>query len=193
MSWWAATPTASLSQGDVIGDVPVAVVVHPLAQLTRQDAQRLGSVWVPSPTWQPDHQGMGNLLAKGRVIPVIVLTESCQLDKKESKDRVIIAPVYPASGLGPEEQAMLWAQQRKSKLPLPEAPQIAQIGPSYADLRMTTAIDVKYLDVGHRIAQLSQEGVHRLQMQLLAFFTGLDTRALLAAAMSLSQGPEPGP
>jgi hypothetical protein len=181
MNWWATTPVASLSQGDVIGNVPVAVVVHPLAPLEKKDLVGQRGAWVPLQAWTPDKDEMGHVLGKGRLIPVIVLTESCQIDKNESKGRVIVAPIYSAQRLRDDnERALVWGQQRRSKMPLDAVP---TIGASYADLRMTTAIDQRFLDVNNRIAQLSEDGVRRLQMQLLAFFTGLRTETLFSAAL----------
>lgn len=188
MSWWATTPVASLSQGDVIGNVPVAVVVHPLAALAKRDVPGQKGAWVPLEAWTPDRQEMGYALSKGRVIPVVVLSESCQLDKKETIGRVIVAPVFSAEKLREDERQLLWDQKRRSKLPLPEAP---TIGPSYADLRLTTAVDLKYLDTANRVCQLNEQGVRRLQMQLLAFFTGLETEKLFEVALAATQEPAP--
>ena len=183
MTWWAESPHATLSQGDVIRDVPVAVVRHPLAQLTRTTVKG-GEAWSPSGQWAPDEQGMGFCLGRGRVLPVLVITDSCQLDKRETKERVLVAPVYAIGLLRQEDQLTVLAQGRRSKMPLPDLP---NLGSSYADLRMVTAIDSKFLDVGRRVAQLSDEGVGRLQAQLVGFFTGVDARALFAALVSMKK------
>jgi hypothetical protein len=178
MAWWSAAPEPDLSQGDVIRDVPVAVVFHPLAQLTLASVKG-GQAWTPSATWQPNTKdnGVGSLLARGRVVPVLVVTHSCQLDKGESKERVIVAPIYPLSATRPDEQSIILAQRRISKMPLPDVP---GLGPSYADLRMITAVDRSFLPTANRLAQLTTDGCDRLHAQLVGFFTNLDPNVLFA-------------
>lgn len=188
MTWWAETPENSLSQGDVITGVPVAVVLHPRTQLSKQAVKGFPEAWIPSAEWKPQNNDVGHLLGRGRVIPVIVITESCQLDKSETKGRVVVAPVYPMSGLRADEADIVIAQKRRSKMPLPDVP--GNVGPSYADLRMATAVDQQFLPLTQRVAQLSKDGVARLQIQLIAFFTGIDAQGIHAALMSVVATPE---
>jgi hypothetical protein len=84
--------------------------------------------------------------------------------------------MYPMSRLRAGEDEIVLAQQRRSKMPLPEVP---GIGTSYyADLRAATAVDQKFLTLDRRVAQLSKDGCRRLQAQIFGFFTGLDATKL---------------
>jgi hypothetical protein len=166
--WWDATPDPRLSQGDIVNHVPVAVVLHPLTQLSQNKGD---TVWRDSAMWTPNKEGVGNLLSRGRVMPVLVLSHECEIDKNESKGRVVVAPIAPLTNLREDEQENVLAQRRFSKMPLPEVP---TLGSCYADLRLTAAVDRQYLDVARRIASLSDAAVGRLRLQLIAFFTRLD-------------------
>jgi len=53
-------------------------------------------------------------------------------------------------------------------MPLPGVP---QLGDYYADLRCLMWLDRKIVDQNKRIASMSEEGVLRLQAQLIGFFT----------------------
>jgi hypothetical protein len=193
MSWWALTPAPALSQGDVIPDVPVAVVRYPVTGVKIEILPGTKKAWVEVPEPIADHNGVAPMLARGSVVPVLVLTDSCQLDKRETKDRVIVAPVLRADRLPPQDQERIWAQTRKSKFPLQLLP---ELGDCYADLRVITAIDRRFLDAERRLAQLSPAGVIRLQAQLVGFFTGLSDEALerlLSQAADATAAASAGP
>ncbi len=76
-----------------------------------------------------------------------------------------------------QDREMVLAQKRHSKMPLPGVP---SLGDCYADLRMTTAVNRDHLDVKKRLASLSEAGVGRLRLQLIAFFTRLQANERLS-------------
>jgi hypothetical protein len=173
MTWWRDARDSRLWQGDIIAEVPVAVALYPLTQLTRNKDQK---DWGESLSWTPNREGVANLIARGRRANVIVLSHECEIDKNESKGRVTVAPVIPIDRLSDEERDRVWSQRRLCKMPLPEIP---NLGSCYGDLRQISAVDRQYVQTKNRLASISDEGLGRLRLQLIAFFTRLDATSSL--------------
>jgi hypothetical protein len=169
--WWLPSPASVLSQGDIIVDVPIGTVTNPVKYL--QKAALKGNSpggWQESLKFKPDHNGMGNYLAHGRLARVIVLTYGCEVDKDKKKHRIVVAAVNAISNLSSEEQEIVMGQSAFHSMPLPGIP---VLGDHYADLRLTTFLPKEILETGNRVASMTDEGVLRLQAQLIGFFTRL--------------------
>jgi hypothetical protein len=95
------------------------------------------------------------MLGRGRVGAVIVLSHDCELDKKESRKRVVVAPLTAVATLPEAERAAVIAQCKHSRMVLPGVP---SLGWCYADLRLTAAIDRDFIDLEKRLVSLSELG-----------------------------------
>jgi hypothetical protein len=156
--WWEAKPDDRLSQGDIV-------------------TQNKGEVaWRESTEWTPNREGAGNVLARGRVGAVIVLSHDCELDKQERRRRVVVAPVLTVSDLPEAEREQVLAQRKVSRVVLPDVP---LLGTGYADLRLIMSVDRDFLPLERRVGSLTPEGVGQLRLQMIAFFTRLDATANL--------------
>ena len=178
--WWDSSPDPGLSQGDIITDVPVSVVFFPLTPLAQQKG---AEDWRPQSAWTPNREGVGNVLARGRVGAVLVLSHECELDKP-GVNRVAVAPIGSLDAVQEPHRTNILAQENYSKMPLPAAP---VLGNSYADLRLTTTVDRAFLDVKKRVASLSEKGIGRLRLQIIAHYTRADARSLLEALSKKSK------
>jgi len=58
-------------------------------------------------------------------------------------------------------------------MPLPEIPSLFT---GYADLRRLCFIDRELVDKARRVASMSEEGIRRLHVQIVGFFTRRDFR-----------------
>lgn len=176
MSWWTDQPDARLSQGDVLRDIPIASAVHPLVAVRYRDGKGGNRFWYPAAV-----DDKAQLIAKGSVGLGIVLSHSCDLDKNESKGVALVAPVRLAANLAPEHWLNVMAQRRRSLLPLPDVP---SNGDCYADLRMMTFVDRRFLTADNKLASMTEAATERLQNQLFAFFVRPEDRGDLATAAS---------
>lgn len=172
-SWWRdALNPQGLSQGDIIEKAPVAVSKVPPVSLIRTTGKKGIEIWQSG---DADAE-LKSFLFTGNIFPVVVLSHSCDLDKKEKKAKVIVAPIRTINSLIDQVRDTVMKQSRRALMPLPEIP---TLGTYYADLRMMAFIDRK-LTEQKRIASMTDMGGRRLQAQLVAFFTRLDaTKPLL--------------
>jgi hypothetical protein len=170
-SWWRSDLNPDgLSQGDIIKQSPIAF--SPVPEVLLIKATGKGGL----ETWQ---QGISkskpqHFLYDGDFFPSIVLSYSCELDKKEKKGRVIVAPIRLIGNLEEKVRTDVLSQKRRALMPLPDVP---ELGTYYADFRMMSVINRKGMDE-NRLASMTESGVMRLQAQLVAFFTRLDVTAL---------------
>jgi hypothetical protein len=170
--WWASTLEARLSQGDVLDEVPVATLAYPPVALKKLTARAATQQWAETTDWSPARgDELTHCLARSRRAAVLVLSHSCDLDKEEKKQRVLVAPAFPLSALPARSRTSVEQQQRFSLMPLVDVP---GLGDLYGDLRLATSIDRRILQDANRIASMSPTGVKRLQAQLVAFLVRLD-------------------
>lgn len=168
MTWWANRLEERLSQGDVFSDVPAVTAAHPLTSVTYSDAKGGKRLWHPSAVSEKSQ-----IIAKGPVGLVVVLSHSCELDKKERKGLALVAPIRSAAALESEHWMHLMTQLRRSLLPIPDLP---SHGNCYADLRMMTSVDRRFLKDDSKLVSMNEEAVRRLQNQLFAFLVRPELR-----------------
>jgi len=167
-SWWTPQLKSELSQGDVLSPIPIGSPHLPVTYLSKGRVEKGSQVWLQSSKWQPDGDGIGLFLGKGRVIHGLVVSHDCEIDKPSRSARVLIAPISQLDKLEESARQPIIEQKRYSLMPLPGVP---QLGDYYADLRCLMWLDRKIVDQNKRIASMSEEGVLRLQAQLIGFFT----------------------
>ncbi len=153
-----------LSQGDIV-DGLVFGTFHPITWVKPESVHgKSGWLTIDAPWF--DENSQVRVVAKVLPSMGLVLSHSCDIDKKNRKSRVLTAPVQPLSSLSVEEQLKVLERRRLSKFPLVGTPQ----GDLVADLRLAMALDQKLFDQDKRIASLSQDGVSSLQNVLIQLF-----------------------
>jgi len=167
--WWLEDLATELSQGDIVRGVIVGLPVCPPIFLQKTTAKANQEVWSPG-TPKPDHNGIVRVLAEGRQCDVLVVSHGCEIDKKDSKKRILVAPVGTADRLSTSRNAV-FEQREHALFPLPEVP---QLGDCYADLRLIHPVDLGFLRPENRLASMTEDGMVRLQAQLIGFFTRKD-------------------
>lgn len=161
--WWSEVPQAKLSQGDVIDGVVIAVIAHPPQRVAKQTVSGGRQAWIEESGADGEHW-----IARGTPRLVLVLSHSCELDKNEKKGRVLVAPVSPAAQISdPTIRTAVFANQRKSLVPLPDLP---GHGDHYCDLRLIGTVDRRVLESASKIASLSDPAVEHLHVRLVMFF-----------------------
>lgn len=165
-SWWLDVPDPRLSQGDVVTGIPFAALAYPPTHVHKQVVKGGLAAWVETPEEQ--RKPAGYFVAKGkRSALVLVLSHSCELDKNERKGRVVVCEASPADRLQGEARDVVFAQRRRSLMPLPGVP---ELGDYYADLRTIQTVDRRIVETGTRASSMTDEARLRLQTQIAAFF-----------------------
>jgi hypothetical protein len=175
--WWATKLEGNLSQGDVLKEVLIGLPARPLVFLHRTS---LGGkrVWEEHPSFEPDNDGLGYFLGRGRLVPAIVVSHDCTMDNDGQRSRISVAPMAPLSTLAqtdPKYREAALNQQQRSLLPLTNVPGLN--ADFYADLRLITPLDRRVIDSATRIASMSPEGLERLQHQIADHFIRFDIPA----------------
>lgn len=174
--FWAAKIAAELSQGDLLTGIWVGSSVAPRKALHKGSTGSKGLVnWAES-DWKPDSEGVGHFLARGRDLPSIVLSHSCEIDKNGASSPVLLAPVFPFSKVPAELQLAYREGRRHAFLPLVALSGV--IEESYADLRMMYYLQRKIVDTAERRCSVSPAGEFRLAAQVVAFLTRIDLPAI---------------
>lgn len=165
-SLWAPCIERDLSQGDIVDAVPVGVAVDPIQFLKKASLKGGKPGWMVSSKPQSKEGNLEYWPTRGRLVPVVVLSHSCDLDKPDRRARVVVAPVTGASGLTSSAWMTILSSGRRAMLPLPGLP---GLGDAYADLRLTCTVDRSYIDTCARLASMSAPGVTRLQVHFVGF------------------------
>src|SRR5262245_40860223 len=168
--WWLAEPDPRLSQGDVICNLASAVIMFPMQTVGRSTEHGV-PVWAQS-KGEPDSDGMLNMIARGRLLPSLVLSHSCDLDKGKTKMRVIVTQMMPASNLPPKDYEIVFSNRNRAKIPLPNVPGLG--GDYYADLRLMQPVDGRFIEDARRVASITEPAIRRLHKQLILFFARSD-------------------
>ena len=171
-SWWAESLNPKgLSQGDLAGSVLVGTAYEPATFLGRDTWTPKGrSVhWPQRKALEPFRtDSTGLYIARGKSARVLVVSHSCELDKKEDS-RVLVALTAPISVVqDAAKRASILAQQRRAFIPLPDVP---EIGDCYADLRTISYVERKVLPDSLREFSMTDDAVVRLRAQLIEYFT----------------------
>lgn len=149
-----------------MADIPVGVAEFPCEYLEKTTASQGKSVWQGREVAITDKSGFSRWIARGRLVPVLVLSHSCELDKAERKGRVVVVPIALANTVSPQVWDTIRSRGRLSLFPLPTLP---TLGDAYADLRLMSAVDRKYLEVGPRLASMSEDGLKVLKNHIVGF------------------------
>ncbi len=173
MSWWAPQLNPSgLSQGDILAPILIGTSASPAKFLGLGPFVKSGkTAWGQIQAWKPDSSGLGVFVARGRLMHAIVVSHSCELDDKADTNRVLIAPIARLDVLPEQSKVKIIAQERRAFLPLQGIP---VLGDYYADLRCMTYVDRANIASDARLASMTDDGVIRLQAQLVTFFARLD-------------------
>ena len=175
--WWATKLEARISQGDVLREVLVGQATRPPVFLAKTSVGGK-RVWEERSNFEPDNDGLGHVLARGRLVPVIIVSHDCTMDNDGQRSRISVAPMASLSALGHLDQKYREAvlnQEQRSLLPLTNVPGLN--GDFYADLRLITPVDRRVIDAATRVASMSAEGLERLQHQLADHFVRIDIPA----------------
>lgn len=162
-AWWLpALNDEGLSQGDVLKPLPQAVSVFPTRRLQRKSLKGAPEAYVPTEDTSRDY-----FLFRGAETEVLIISHSCDLDKNERKQRVLVSPIFRLDIVSKKDvRETILAQRRISLMPLPDLP---ELGDCYADLRLISSVPREFLTDERRLASMSEEGVVRLQVQLAYF------------------------
>jgi hypothetical protein len=172
-SWWEPQIQAKLSQGDILKAICWGTSPPEGDSYLEKSSAGGTRVWRESDSFKTDNDGIGYFLARGRIVPAIVLTHDCTIENDGPRARVLVAPMFPWSNLDSNDPAYKQAvldQRQRSLLPLTNVPSLN--ADYYGDLRAMTFIPRKIIGAGDaiRIASMSVTGVMRLQSQIADFF-----------------------
>ncbi len=126
----------------------------------------------------PDSDGRGYGVGIGRMLPALVITHSCEIDKV-GMNRVLVVPVSPLSNLREQERVAVLAQDRFAFFPMAQMPN--GWADSYADLRSMTFVDIRNVKEAKRVASLSDVGIVRLWAQIIGFFSDREIKDIFPA------------
>lgn len=180
-AYWAESLATELSQGDLLEGVWVGSQFHPRAGLQRGPTAKGGAVtWIELSEWKSGADGRGHFLARGRSTSALVLSQSCEIDKKGGSAPVLIAPVLDlgATVSAHADQENIRRGLRYAFFPLEGRADLLQ--ESYVDFRAISYVPRAVLDASKRMASGSDAGLRRLEAHLVAFFTRIPMNQLKA-------------
>jgi len=120
---------------------------------------------VPAPVLRPSDQRK-YFLANGDILPGLVISHDCDLDKQRANGKVLLAPIASIQTLEPAMRSTVLDQKHLALLPLPLVP---GLGDSYADLRSITPVPRELVLDSERVVSMNPSGVDRLYAQLFKF------------------------
>lgn len=193
-SWWAATLNSKgLSQGDLVsGQLVGTVYGPPFIFLGRNTTHPKGKSvhWPQTGALDPFRtDATGLYIARGRVARVLVVSHSCELDKKDDA-RVLVAMTAPLSVVQDSaKRVAILNQKRRAFMPLPGIPGEED---HYADLRTISYVERKLILDSSREQSMTEEAVVRLRAQLIEYFTRMpvddETKELIADGLAAEEG-----
>jgi len=92
-SWWASILQAKISQGDVFREL-VWGGSPPSVSYLKKISQAGKRAWQESDTFEADNDGLGFFLARGRIVPCIVLSHDCTIENDNERAKIVIAPMF---------------------------------------------------------------------------------------------------
>ncbi|HVA76753.1 MAG TPA: hypothetical protein VNF27_02615 [Candidatus Binataceae bacterium] len=126
------------------------------------------SGWEEVTGWSPGNNDVGYYLAAGKMLPCLVVSHSCDLEKPKNTARVLIAPMRPLAAFSPEERELVLQRSRANLVPLSEIPGWED---GCADLRCISYVDRWFVDASERVVSMTEEATKIFQAQLVHFFT----------------------
>ncbi|MDO9357894.1 MAG: hypothetical protein Q7T70_02735 [Polaromonas sp.] len=124
--------------------------------------------------WKADQQGFGHFLSRGRAVQALILSQSCEIDKKGGKAPVLFAPVLDLQN-SVKDEAQREIIRSGSRFAFFYLPALAGILPeSYVDLRAISYAPRAVMDAWLRQGSASEDGANLLAAHLVAFFTRVD-------------------
>ena len=176
-SFWADEVSAELSQGDLLTGVWVGGSVSPRKALHRGQTGAKGVQNWQESEWKADANGIGHYLARGRDVPVLVISQDCEMDKRGGAVPVLVAPIFPMSVIQTEAiRDKVRSGDRFAFLYLPNVSGAEDEG--YVDLRMTHYVVRPLIDAGSQIKSASEYGRRELVSKIIAFYTRKDVNGL---------------
>lgn len=176
--FWAPAPSLELSPGDLLTGALIGSSEMPPVPLKLKSFKAGETAWAEIP-WTPDGNGRGNFLAVGRMVAIMVISHGCEIDKKDGKSPILVAPVFPISALSQDHQTVVRAGERHAFLPVPEV--AGHIAESYVDLRLVSYLQRPMIQSLTRAGSATLEGQDRLAAHLIGFLTRIDLDKLLAS------------
>jgi hypothetical protein len=169
-SWWLdGLNPKGLSQGDVVRFLISGTSVVPQRPLRSRMLHGGKAGWEEC-VWQPDGNGVGHYVAAGKILPCLVVSHSCELEKNREHRRVHVAPMLPLSTFGDDDRETVLRQLSRNLLPLTG---INGLEDHCADFRCISYLDRKLTDGAERVASMSEDGLKNLQAHLADFFIRL--------------------
>lgn len=168
-NWWLPELRPELEQGDIIEtdlhfqlDVPIKYLER--GQTSKNHKQNWEEADSPK---SPSNNVNPRILAHISGSYGLVLSYGCEIDKTKSSQTILIAPVVSLSKLDPSLHQKILNQEVFRYLPIVG---LTKIGDSYANLSKTFALQ-KQLVVSSRINSMTDEGIRRVQAQLVGYYT----------------------
>jgi len=121
--WWRTELNPrGLSQGDIIRSLISGSAAVPIRPLRSRPLPKGKAGWEELPDWMPGNNDVGNYLAVGKVLPCLVVSHSCDLEKPKETARVLLAPMRSIAPFKPEDQEAILLQLNANLFPLPDIP-----------------------------------------------------------------------
>jgi hypothetical protein len=150
-----------------LSPLPIVSAASPEQYLKNGNTLKGGAKsWEATMEWLPKNAEPGYFLGLGRRMPVIVLSQDCEIDKDK---KILVAPVLSIETVTGDALA---AVREGKRYPFMHVPEIEGVLPeSYVDLRYICFVDKRIVNISTRLRSMSAEGLERLQAQVIAFFT----------------------
>lgn len=167
----------------MLAGVWVGSQFHPRMSLKRGATQKGGgAAWIDDgPALNPTSDGFGHYLARGKSAFALVLSDSCEMDKRGGKVPVLVAPVISLTVVGDEATRETIRNERRYAF-FPVDALAEQIDASYVDFRAISYVPRQVLDDSTRVASGDPLGIERLTAHLVGFFTRISLRELRTPA-----------
>ena len=176
---WLEGLHQELSQGDLVSAVPLGSIAAIDKNLKRGATAKSGQQpWFETPDWQPDSEDRGHFLAIGRLLPLVIISWDCEIDKG-TKVPILVAPAFEVGKLTPEVQKIVREDKRFAYMLLPP---IEALGfpESYVDFRLIMSIARKIFNTSKRLASMHDDARFDLRARLAQFITRVDVNDLAA-------------
>ncbi|HEY6299119.1 MAG TPA: hypothetical protein VIW95_05690 [Candidatus Binatus sp.] len=172
--WWLPQLNPKgLSQGDIIRPLISGTAAVPWRPLRPQALKGNKPGWAET-AWTPENSGDGHYLARGKVLPCLVVSYSCDLDKDKSNARVLVVPMQPLTALTEESREAVLQLLSINLFPLVQVPNLED---HCADLRCISHVNRKLVNDCERVASMTDLGMQNLEAHLVYFFTRLPVPA----------------
>ena len=166
--WWEGQVRPDLSQGDIVGPIPIVSVTYPPKYLQKNNFRGNISGLLESLEVKKEKDGRISVFSAGHLMWGIVLSHDCDVDKPKENKTVLVASIGRIEDVPQEHQETITSQSNIPRMFLPSVP---SIGDCYAALRTTVYVPRDLVDSAPRIASMSDQARDFLQARIVAFFT----------------------